>query len=125
VADDRGCESQEEDRVESMKVRPNLELILTPHAVERLNDHSRCPVTPELPLDEEVRLFQFRHPDTKETVWICQIRGGFLVGQRRITKRRQMLVAMTALNKEMFKRSHYVRLACHRVTVDKITEQAS
>jgi hypothetical protein len=56
---------------------------------------------------------------------MCQIRGGFLVGPRKTTRKRQLLVVLTALSKEMFDRSHYVRLACHRVTVDKITEQVS
>ena len=105
------------------KVRGNLELILTSHALARLNDPSRFPATPELPLNEEVRVFQFRRSDTREIVWMCQIPNGFLVGPRRTTKRRQMLIGLTAINREMFQRSGFVRLGCFRVTVDKITRQ--
>jgi hypothetical protein len=103
------------------KVRGTLELILTKHAIERLNDLSRFPATPELTLNQEFRFFQFRRLDTREIVWMCQIQGGFLVGPRKTTKRRQMLIAMTAINKGMFQRSRYVRLGCYRVTVDRVT----
>ena len=68
-----------------------LELIVTKHASDRLNDMWRFPSPPSLPLDEEVRLFKYRRTDTKEIVWMCQIDGGFLVGEMRHTKRRQML----------------------------------
>ena len=106
-----------------MQVRETLELILTSHALERLRDTSRFPVRPEFSVGQEVRLYHFRRSDSRELVWMCQIAGGFLVGVRRLTKRRQILIALTAINREMFDRSRLVRLGCYRVTVDKITEQ--
>jgi len=48
-----------------------LELIVTKHASDRLNDMWRFPSPPSLPLDEEVRLFKYRRTDTKEIVWMC------------------------------------------------------
>jgi hypothetical protein len=104
-------------------VRETLELIITRHALDRLNDADRFPQSPHLPLNEEIRFFHLRRTDTKESVWMAQVQGGFLVGERRITKRRQMLVAMTAINFEMFRRDRHVRLGCYRVTVDKISIQ--
>ena len=106
-----------------MHVRETLELIITSHALERLRDASRFPKVPEFALGQEVRLYHFRRSDTRELVWMCQIAGGFLVGVRRLTKRRQILIALTAISREMFDRSRLVRLGCYRVTVDKITEQ--
>jgi hypothetical protein len=102
-----------------------LELIVTEHASERLADEVRFPAPPSLPFNEEVRLLKFQHIDAKHLVWMCQIDEGFLVGDMRHTRRRQMLVAMTALSRDMVRNSRYVRLACHRVFVDKITFQRS
>jgi hypothetical protein len=106
-------------------IRDTLELILTSHAVDRLNDPGRFPATPDLPFEKEVRLFHLRRSDTREVVWMVQITGGFLIGLLRTTKRRQMLVAQTAISREMFRRSQYLRLACHRVMVDRVTQQGS
>lgn len=106
-----------------MRIRPALELILTHHAMDRLQNRERFPVPPALPIGKEVRLMQFRNLATKQNVWMCQIPGGFLVGERRTTRKRQMLVVMTALSKEMVRRGSHLRLSCHRVVVDKIAYQ--
>ena len=59
--------------------------------------------------------------DSKEDVWMCQVDGGFLVGILENTRYRQMLKAMTAINRTMFRKASYRRVACHRLLVDKIT----
>jgi hypothetical protein len=106
-----------------MRIRPTLELFVTDHAMDRLQNRERFPVPPALPIDTEVRFMQFRNLVTKRIVWMCQIPGGFLVGERRTTRKRQMLVVLTALSKQMVRRSSHLRLSCHRVVVDKITYQ--
>ena len=57
-------------------VRDTLELILTSHALDRLNDSGRFPATPDLPFEKEVRLLHLRRSDTREVVWMVQITGG-------------------------------------------------
>lgn len=103
-----------------IRIRPTLELIVTHHAMDRLQNRQRFPVPPALPIDTEVRLMEFRNLATKQNVWMCQIPGGFLVGERRTTRKRQMLVVLTALSKEMVGRGSHLRLSCHRVMVEKI-----
>lgn len=105
------------------RMRSTIELIVTEHAHDRLNDATRFPTPPRLRVDEEFRVLQFRRTDSGEDVWMCQIEGGFLVGVLRETRRRQMLIAMTAISRPMFRKASYNRVACHRVLVDKIAVQ--
>ena len=72
-------------------------------------------------MDEEVRVLHLRRLDNREDVWMCRVEGGFLVGMLLNTRRRQMLVATTAISRAMFHKASYNRLACHRILVDKIT----
>ena len=112
-----------EEKVAFERMRSTIELIVTEHALDRLNDLSRFPTPPRLRVDEEVRVLQVRRTDNRESVWMCQIEGGFLVGVLRETRRRQMLIAMTAISRAMFRKTSYSRVACDRVLVDKITIQ--
>jgi hypothetical protein len=98
-----------------------IELIMTQHALDRMNDMSRFAAPPRLPIDEEVRVLHLLRRDSKEDVWMCQVQGGFLVGLLRNTRQRQMLVAMTAISRAMFLKASYRRVARHRLLVDKIT----
>lgn len=105
-------------------MRGTLELIITEHALERLNDLSRFSAYPEVAVNDEVRLHHLRRVDSKEAVWMCQVQGGFLVGNFQKTKRRQMLIAMTAWGKNMVRKTFYIRIACHRLVVERITWQS-
>jgi len=96
---------------------------VTEHALQRLNHMSRFDTPPRLQVDEDVRIIQFRRADNREHFWMCQIEGGFLVGVLRETKKRQMLIAVTAISRSMFRKASYIRIARHRVLVDKITLQ--
>jgi hypothetical protein len=100
-----------------------LELIVTDRTMDRLQDRWRFPIPPDLPIDTEVRLHQFRNLTTKQVVWMCETPRGFLVDTRRVSRKRQMLAVMTALNKKMVDRAAYLRVSWHRVVVDKITPQ--
>jgi hypothetical protein len=103
-------------------VRRTIKLIITQHALDRLNDMGRFETPPRLPMDEEVRVLHLRRLDNREDVWMCRVEGGFLVGMLRNTRRRQILVAMTAISRAMFHhKASYRRVACHRLLVDKIT----
>jgi hypothetical protein len=76
-------------------MRSTIELIVTEHALDRLDP-------PRLRVDEEVRVLQVRRIDNRERVWKCQIESGFLVGVLWETRRRQMLIAMTAISRAIF-----------------------
>jgi len=54
-----------------------IELIITQHALDRLNDMGRFATPPRLPMDEEVRVLHLRRLDNREDVWMCKA-----VGQR-------------------------------------------
>jgi hypothetical protein len=106
-------------------MRETIELILTDHAVARLNDRGRFDLPPQVRLNDNVRLLHLRRVDNKEAVWMCQSDGGFLVGELKNTKRCQMLIVKTAISRTMYRKTAYIRIACHRLVIDKITLQSS
>jgi len=73
-------------------LRSTIELIVTDHAIDRLNDLRPLRGSPRLPLAEDVRVLQFRRTDTKNMCGCAQIEGGFLVGLLRSTRKGQMLI---------------------------------
>jgi hypothetical protein len=71
-------------------VRSTIELVVTRHALDRLNDISRFETSSRLSIDTEVGVFHLRRTVDRTDVWMRQIEGGFLVGMRRNSRRRQL-----------------------------------
>jgi hypothetical protein len=107
-----------------------LEVVITPHAQERLSDQGRFPVPPELPSNVYVHLWCLRSSAAGAKTWMCAVKNGFLLGHVCETKRRWRFIVRTAISRGMFHRSQvsgdgkYIPISSHRVWVSKLTLRA-